>query len=81
VVLAEQTVDLSTGVKLPYVQQGDPTGVPILFLHAIADSWRAFELMLPHLPESINAIVPTQRGPATPADPTPAINPATSRPT
>jgi non-heme chloroperoxidase len=62
VVLAEETVDLPTGVKLPYVQQGDPTGVPILFLHAIADSWRAFELVLPHLPGPINAIVPTQRG-------------------
>jgi non-heme chloroperoxidase len=62
VVLAERTVDLPTGVNLPYVQQGDPTGVPILFLHAIADSWRAFELVLAHLPGSIHAFAPTQRG-------------------
>jgi pimeloyl-ACP methyl ester carboxylesterase len=62
VVLAEQTVDLPTGVTLPYVRQGDPSGIPVLLLHAVADSWRAFELVLPHLPEPINAIVPTQRG-------------------
>ena len=60
--LAEQRAELPTGVTLPYVRQGDPAGVPALLLHAIADSWRSFEPVLSHLPASIHAIAPTQRG-------------------
>ena len=57
-----RSVTLPNGVTLPYVEQGDPAGVPVVLLHAIADSWRAFELLLPHLPPSIHAIAPSQRG-------------------
>jgi pimeloyl-ACP methyl ester carboxylesterase len=53
---------LSTGVSLPYVEQGDPSGVPVLLLHGVTDSWRSFEPILPHLPRSIHAIALTQRG-------------------
>jgi pimeloyl-ACP methyl ester carboxylesterase len=34
----------------------------VVFLHGFADSWRSFELVLRHLPESIHAYAPTQRG-------------------
>ena len=47
---------------LPYVEQGDADGVPIVMLHGVTDSWRSFEPVLPHLPDSIRAIVVTQRG-------------------
>jgi non-heme chloroperoxidase len=47
---------------LPYTEQGDPSGVPMVFLHGFADSWRSFELVLTHLPESIHAFALTQRG-------------------
>ena len=57
-----KSVRLPTGVTLPYAEQGDPAGVPMLFLHAIADSWHSFERVLAHLPDSIHAFVPTQRG-------------------
>ena len=57
-----KTVELPNGVTLPYVEQGDPTGVPVLLLHAVADSWRSFERVLPYLPDSLHAFVPTQRG-------------------
>jgi non-heme chloroperoxidase len=57
-----KSVELPNRVKLPYVEQGDPSGVPVLLLHAIADSWRSFEPILPHLPESIRAFALTQRG-------------------
>lgn len=57
-----KSVALSTGVRLPYVEQGDPAGVPVLFLHGITDSWRSFQPVLPHLPESIHAFALTQRG-------------------
>jgi pimeloyl-ACP methyl ester carboxylesterase len=53
---------LPNQVELPYVEQGDPTGVALLLVHAIADSWRTFERLLAHLPPSIHALALTQRG-------------------
>jgi pimeloyl-ACP methyl ester carboxylesterase len=47
---------------LPYVEQGDADGVPVVLLHGVTDSWRSFEPVLPHLPDSIRAIAVTQRG-------------------
>jgi non-heme chloroperoxidase len=56
------STQLSTGVRLPYLEQGDPSGVPMVLLHGYSDSSRSFELLLPHLPESIHAYTLTQRG-------------------
>ncbi|MEX1046266.1 MAG: alpha/beta hydrolase [Actinomycetota bacterium] len=33
-----------------------------MLLHAIADSWHTFELVIPHLPDSIRTLALTQRG-------------------
>src|SRR5688572_29774111 len=49
-------------IELPYVEQGDATGVPVVMLHGVTDSWRSFEHVLPHLPDDIRAIAVTQRG-------------------
>jgi non-heme chloroperoxidase len=49
-------------IKLPYVEQGDAGGVPVVMLHGVTDSWRSFEPVLPHLPDDIRAIAVTQRG-------------------
>lgn len=57
-----RSAQLSNGLKLPYVEQGDQSGVPFVFLHAFADSWRSFEGLLAHLPRSIHAFAVTQRG-------------------
>lgn len=57
-----KSVELPNRVRLPYAEQGDRSGVPVLLLHGFADSWRSFELVLPHLPESIHAFALTQRG-------------------
>lgn len=57
-----RSVKLPNQVRLPYVEQGDSSGVPVVLLHAIADSWHSFERMLPHLPDSIHAFALTQRG-------------------
>lgn len=57
-----KTVNLPKGVTLQYVEQGNPSGIPVLLLHGLSDSWRSFELVLPHLPESIRAFALTQRG-------------------
>ena len=57
-----KTVELPNQVKIPYVEQGNSSGIPLLLLHGYADSWRSFELVLPHLPESIHPFALTQRG-------------------
>lgn len=57
-----KSVELPTGVTLQYIEQGSPSGVPVLLLHGISDSWHSFELVLSHLPESIHAFALTQRG-------------------
>lgn len=55
-------VELPDGVRLPYLEQGDPAGVPVVFLHGITDSWQSFAPVLPELPASIHAFALTQRG-------------------
>jgi non-heme chloroperoxidase len=57
-----RSVRLPNQVELAYVEQGDPSGVPVLLLHAIADSWHTFELLLAHLPDCIHTFALTQRG-------------------
>ena len=60
--LVERFVDLPGGVRLAYVEQGDPAGIPVLFLHGVTDSWRSFGPTLARLPESIRGFALTQRG-------------------
>jgi len=57
-----QQARLENGVTLPYVEQGDPGGVAVVLVHGYADSWRAFEPLLSHLPASIHAFAMTLRG-------------------
>jgi non-heme chloroperoxidase len=57
-----KSVELSSQVKLPYVEQGSSTGIPVIFLHGFLDSWHSFARVLPYLPESIHAFSVTQRG-------------------
>jgi pimeloyl-ACP methyl ester carboxylesterase len=57
-----RSIQLANRLTLPYVEQGDPAGVPVVFLHGVTDSWRSFEPVLPHLPASIHALALTQRG-------------------
>ena len=58
----QKFVTLSTGVRMAYVEQGAPTGTPVIFLHGVTDSWRSFEQVLPLLPSSIHAYALSQRG-------------------
>ena len=50
------------GLELPYVEQGDRDGVPVLLLHAWLDSRRYFDQLLAALPERIHAFAFDQRG-------------------
>jgi non-heme chloroperoxidase len=58
----ENLVDLSTGVTLRYAEQGDPSGIPLLLLPGLGDSWHSFKPVLEHLPDSIRVFALTQRG-------------------
>ena len=60
--LRRGTARLSSSLELRYVEHGDGDGTPVVCLHAYVDSWRSFGAMLPHLPASLRAVAPTQRG-------------------
>jgi len=53
---------LRDGLELPYLEQGDPDGVPVVLLHAWLDSRRCFDQLMTLLPERIRAFVFDQRG-------------------
>jgi pimeloyl-ACP methyl ester carboxylesterase len=60
--IAVKSVRLANGVRLPYAESGYPGGTPVVFVHAVAESWRAFEPVLGLLPFSLHGFAPTQRG-------------------
>jgi non-heme chloroperoxidase len=57
-----QTAHLPGGLALPYLDQGEPSSVPMLLLHGITDSCHSFKTVLAHLPGTVRAVVPSQRG-------------------
>jgi non-heme chloroperoxidase len=57
-----KSVELPHQVMLSYVEQGDASGIPVLLLHGVTDSWHSYETVLPYLPQSIHAFALTQRG-------------------
>ena len=46
-------VNLKTGVRLRYAEQGDPNGQPVILLHGYTDSWFSFSRVLPLLNRSL----------------------------
>lgn len=59
---ASKSVELATGVTLDYAEQGDSSGIPVIFVHGVTDSWRSFECVLPHIPRHVRAFAVSQRG-------------------
>jgi non-heme chloroperoxidase len=57
-----KTISLSTGVKLEYIEQGDPKGMPVILVHGFTDSWRSYQQVLNLLPGSFHVYVISQRG-------------------
>jgi pimeloyl-ACP methyl ester carboxylesterase len=57
-----RTAALPSGVELEYIEHGAPAGAPVLLLHGYTDSWLSFAPLLLHLPPTLRAIVPSQRG-------------------
>jgi pimeloyl-ACP methyl ester carboxylesterase len=60
--LTVSSVDVSTGVTLEFVEQGKSTGIPVICLHGVTDSWHSFEPVLPYLPDDLRVFAITQRG-------------------
>jgi non-heme chloroperoxidase len=56
------TTHLTTGVRLHYAEQGDPTGEAIIFLHGYSDSWYSFSLVLPLLSPVYHTFAFDERG-------------------
>jgi pimeloyl-ACP methyl ester carboxylesterase len=58
----QQLITLSPELRLAYAEQGPSTGLPIVFLHGVTDSWRSFEPVMRLLPTDVRAIAISQRG-------------------
>lgn len=53
---------LSTGVRLGYLEQGDPAGPVVILLHGYGDTRRSFGRVLPLLPRALHVFALDQRG-------------------
>jgi|GEM_PF-231695 pimeloyl-ACP methyl ester carboxylesterase len=51
-----------SGVTLNYVQQGDPNGSVLLFLHGGGDSWHSYDRVYPLIPQRYRVYSITLRG-------------------
>jgi non-heme chloroperoxidase len=57
-----QSIILGNEVTLEYAEQGDKTGIPVICLHGVTDSFHSFDPVLPHLPASYHVFAISQRG-------------------
>jgi pimeloyl-ACP methyl ester carboxylesterase len=55
-------VTLPTGVRVNYVERGDPRGTPVILLHGYTDSRRSYDRILRLLPASFHVFAVTHRG-------------------
>src|SRR5947199_3555161 len=56
------TVHLASGVRLAYSRHGDPSGVPVVLLHAGGESLGCFDRLLPFLSATMHVLAMDQRG-------------------
>lgn len=60
--LEPRLAPLPNAIKLEYVERGNENGTPVILLHGITDSWRSFELTMPHLPDTLRVFAVSLRG-------------------
>ena len=60
--LTPDRVLLPSGVSIEYVAAGDPDGTAVVLIHGWSDSWRSWEGVLHHLPDSVRAYAISLRG-------------------
>jgi pimeloyl-ACP methyl ester carboxylesterase len=57
----KKEIVLPTGIRLAYVELGDPAGPPLVLLHGYTDTSRSWSLAAPYLSD-YRLIIPDQRG-------------------
>jgi pimeloyl-ACP methyl ester carboxylesterase len=57
----KKDVRLVNGIRLAYVELGDPAGEPLLLLHGYTDTSRSWSVLAPHL-GGYRLLIPDQRG-------------------
>lgn len=57
-----KNIDLPGRVSIEYAEHGNPSGIPVIMLHGLSDSWHSYELVLEHMPNSIRALALSMRG-------------------
>jgi len=57
-----QTITLSNGVDLEYVEKGNTNATAIIFLHGYSDSWHSFETVMKLFPPDIHLVSLSMRG-------------------
>lgn len=57
----KKEVRLANGIRLAYVELGDPKGAPLLLLHGYTDTSRSWSVLAPHL-SGYRLLIPDQRG-------------------
>jgi len=57
-----KTIELANGIRLPFLEQGESSGIPVVFLHGVMDSMHSFDPVLPYVPPAIHAFALTKRG-------------------
>lgn len=55
-------VQLPTGLRMHYAEQGDSTAAPLILLHGYSDSWFSFSPVLPHIPARCRVFALDLRG-------------------
>ncbi len=55
-------IELSNEIGISYFEKGSSTGIPLILLHGLADSWRIFELLISYFPDSVHIYALSQRG-------------------
>jgi pimeloyl-ACP methyl ester carboxylesterase len=58
----KKTVSLQNGLKLAYVEMGDPKGRPVVLVHGYTDNARDWLPLAPHLAKSMRLIIVDIRG-------------------
>ena len=61
-VVRHAEVRVGTGVRLHFVEQGDPQGPPVILLHGYSDSWVSYTRVLPLIDKKYHVYVPDLRG-------------------
>lgn len=61
-VQASQYIELSNQVSISYFEKGASTGIPLILLHGLADSWHIFEPLISYFSETVHIYAMSLRG-------------------